>query len=129
MIHSRCPLSELKPIKPVVKNDIRLGSIEYSVKTFGVIAPIIIAKDKKILDGNKRWHVLRKMHGYDWHVDTVICEISPDSIWAAHLILNTFPLIPAEPARNLLDTIADSLKWRLLSELKFSATMMPEKKD
>ena len=124
-MYSSYPLSELVPLKPVVQEDMIYGGILHSLETFGLVSPLIITQDKKIIDGNKRWHVLQKKYGYEWHVETFMCRIPEENIWPAHMVLNAYPIKPADPAKEILRTVSESIKWQILSHLELPVSMQP----
>ncbi len=127
-MYTSYPLSELAPIKPVVPEDMIYGSIVHSLETYGLISPLIITQDKKIVDGNKRWHILLQKHSYDWRVDTFMCRLPDDKIWTAHMVLNSYAMLPADPAKEILRTVSESMKWEILSQLKLPVSIQTAEK-
>ncbi len=123
MICHKYPLSELQPIKTVFENELPLAGIEHSVREFGFCAPLVITPGKKIVDGNSRWHVLTRIYGPKWFVPTISCDIPENRIWQAHMLINNPAVIPAYPVENLLKTVSETMKWRLLSKLPLSVVM------
>lgn len=52
------PLSELKVSNPYLRMGTDVEELEKSIRTVGLIAPLVISKDKKILAGGRRYQAL-----------------------------------------------------------------------
>ena len=123
MVFQKYSLSELHPIKAVIENELLLAGIEHSVKKFGFCVPLVITPDKKIVDGNSRWHVLTRIFDPKWSVLVVLLDIPESKIWQVHTLLNSPAVIPSDPVENLIKTASQTMKWKMLSKLNLSVTM------
>jgi len=52
------PLSELKVSNPYLRMGTDVEELEKSIRTIGLIAPLVVSKDKKILAGGRRYQAL-----------------------------------------------------------------------
>ncbi len=121
------PISKLCPIKPIIDEDARLEGIEHSIRTLGLLVPLIITMDRKIIDGNRRWYVLMKMYGYEWSVKTITLDVSEEKVWPVHMALNAWPMTPVDPARNMITAASETVKWQILSQLDYKVTVNAKK--
>ena len=128
MILSSPSIAKLYPIKPPVEEEARLAGIEHSIRTLGLIVPLIINEDRKIIDGNRRWYVLRKMYGNNWQVKAIMCDVPEEKVWTVHTAINACPLVPIDPAKCMITAASETVKWQILSQLDFAVSMQTNRR-
>jgi hypothetical protein len=115
-------LRDLIPIKTVVETDPGVRYLAELVKCMSCLRPIVVAKaGNVIVDGNKLWAALKKVHGEDHICNCYPVDITGDSLWVAHALLNRhdFPATVEEVLRPL----SEELKWRLLSKMQLTVSV------
>ncbi len=128
MILSNQIISKLYPIRPPVEEDARLAGIEHSIRTLGLIVPLVITLDRKIIDGNRRWYVLQKIYGPGWRVKTIMCDVPEDRIWTVHTAINACPIVPVDPAKSMITAASETVKWQILSQLDFAVSVQTNRR-